>query len=415
MMIRKITAFLTATALAAAFIPMGASAYDTGDEPLYSIQVSDCTQDYSMPESYEVTCDSVEFPEETYEETFEATEDAEPLEMYLYISNLKWNSVDMMWTQIDGADKYRIYKYNTSKGIYEKYKDISGTSATVTGLKGSRSYRFCVAALDTSWGDAVELVRSDEAVFTTPKKPSDKLAAPTGLTASARTQKTVTLKWNTVKGADGYRVYKYNVSKGKFLKYKDVTKATCKVSGLKAGATYKFMVASLVMKNGKYVVQNKSTEYSAATSVKSSGSNSNKNNTYVTDGTYVIPGNFSTPDMGSSIKKAIATTKIGYYKMESNPFSANGKICIGKTIYAGQSCGLALYFNRDGLLYEYMIKVPSTYYQFLDAVDVTKKNYNYDYYYDDGFYFFGPSVLKLTLNYDNGATYIFVNSSLYKY
>lgn len=415
MMIRKITAFLTATALAAAFIPTGASAYDAGDEPLYSIQVSDYTQDYSMPESYEVTCDSVEFPEETYEETFEATEDAEPLEMYLYISNLKWNSVDMMWTQVDGADKYRIYKYNTSKGIYEKYKDISGTSATVTGLKGSRSYRFCVAALDTSWGDAVELVRSDEAVFTTPKKPSDKLAAPTGLTASARTQKTVTLKWNTVKGADGYRVYKYNVSKGKFLKYKDVTKATCKVSGLKAGTTYKFMVASLVMKNGKYVVQNKSTEYSAATSVKSSSSNSNKNNTV--DGSKVKPGKWVDPNLGDSRAKVLKSCGIGKYTAQKDNQTTSGKLYYGKALYSDLNieCWVALAFNSDDKLYQYVLRIPCTYSIYAGVVDHAKQKFDYDYYYSDGFYFFGPSIYRLTLNYDNGYCYLFVDSSLYKY
>ena len=228
--------------------------------------------------------------------------------------------------------------------------------------------------------------------------------------SGATTYNSTELGWSYVDGAAKYRVYKYSTAKGKFVKYKDVTKTTLKVTGLKAGTSYKFMVASLVKKNGKYVVQNKSAEYTVATSAKSSGSSSS----YVSDGTYIAPGQMGLLSMGESIKKDISISKIGYYKMDSNPFSNGGKMCVGQTIYAGEYCGLVLYFNSKGQLYEYMLKVPTTYLQFLSAVDTVKKNYDYDYIYDDGYYFFGSSILSLTLNYDNNAMYMFVESSLYK-
>lgn len=350
-----------------------------------------------------ISWEAVDDSEEVYE-----TVEAEEPEIYVWESGATtYNSTELGWSYVDGAAKYRVYKYSPSKGKYVKYKDVTGTTVNVTGLKAKKSYTFYVSALDRS---GKVIVESPELSVTTPAKPSSKLSAPTGLTSTAKTQKTVTLKWNKVSGADGYRVYKYSIAKGKFVKYKDVTKTTLKVTGLKAGTSYKFMVASLVKKNGKYVVQNKSAEYTVATSAKSSGSSSS----YVSDGTYIAPGQMGLLSMGESIKKAISISKIGYYKMDSNPFSNGGKMCVGQTIYAGEYCGLVLYFNSKGQLYEYMLKVPTTYLQFLSAVDTVKKNYDYDYIYDDGYYFFGSSILSLTLNYDNNAMYMFVESSLYK-
>ena len=91
------------------------------------------------------------------------------------------------------------------------------------------------------------------------------------------------------------------------------------------------MVASLVKKNGMYVLQNKSAEYTV-------------------EGTYKAPGQMGLLSMGESIKKANSISKIGYYKMDSNPFSNGGKMCVGQTIYAGEYCGLVLYFNSKGKL-----------------------------------------------------------------
>lgn len=63
------------------------------------------------------------------------------------------------------------------------------------------------------------------------------------LTASS-TKTSVTLKWNKVTGADGYRVYKYNSSTKIYEAIKNVTKTSLKISKLKSGTTYKFIVTA---------------------------------------------------------------------------------------------------------------------------------------------------------------------------
>lgn len=54
----------------------------------------------------------------------------------------------------------------------------------------------------------------------------------------------ITLKWNAVSGADGYRVYRYDVKDDKYVTVKTVggKKTFVKVTGLKAGASYKYVV-----------------------------------------------------------------------------------------------------------------------------------------------------------------------------
>ncbi len=78
--------------------------------------------------------------------------------------------------------------------------------------------------------------------------------------SATQTTTTITLKWNKVADAEGYRVYKYNSKTKKYEKLKDVTKTSLKISKLKAGMAYKFKVRAF-KKNGKKTVWGK---YSAA-------------------------------------------------------------------------------------------------------------------------------------------------------
>lgn len=105
-----------------------------------------------------------------------------------------------------------------------------------------------------------------EAVSVSASAASTKLSAPAGIKTKS-TQNSVTLSWNAVKGASGYRIYKYDASAKKYVKVKNVTGTTCKVTGLKAGTTYKFKVMTLKKSGGKTVNQG-SKVISAKTSAK---------------------------------------------------------------------------------------------------------------------------------------------------
>ena len=96
---------------------------------------------------------------------------------------------------------------------------------------------------------------------------ASKLAAPK-ITGTVSSEKTITISWKAVKGADGYKIYKYNSSKKKYKECGSVTAdSPCyfEATGLKSGKTYKFKVAAYVEKSGKKTVQKKSSVKKAKT------------------------------------------------------------------------------------------------------------------------------------------------------
>lgn len=101
---------------------------------------------------------------------------------------------------------------------------------------------------------------------------ASKLAAPK-ITGTVSSEKTVTISWKAVKGADGYKIYKYNSSKKKYKECGSVdADSPCffELTGLKSGKTYKFKVAAYVEKSGKKTVQKKSSVKKAKTLSKQS-------------------------------------------------------------------------------------------------------------------------------------------------
>ena len=101
---------------------------------------------------------------------------------------------------------------------------------------------------------------------------ASKLAAPK-ITGTFSSEKTITISWKAVKGADGYKIYKYNSSKKKYKECGSVTAdSPCffEATGLKSGKTYKFKVAAYVEKSGKKSVQKKSSVKKAKTLSKQS-------------------------------------------------------------------------------------------------------------------------------------------------
>lgn len=68
--------------------------------------------------------------------------------------------------------------------------------------------------------------------------------------SATQTTSSVTLTWNKVTGATGYRVYQYNATKKEWVAIKTLTANTLKVSNLKAGTIYKFKVKAYKNDNG---------------------------------------------------------------------------------------------------------------------------------------------------------------------
>ncbi len=97
-----------------------------------------------------------------------------------------------------------------------------------------------------------------------PKKtlPSTKI---TGFTPAASS---VTLTWDKVSAASGYKLLKYNSTTKKYVQVKKVTGASnvsADVTGLSSGKTYKFKVQPYVTQNGKTANASESAAFTAVT------------------------------------------------------------------------------------------------------------------------------------------------------
>ena len=129
------------------------------------------------------------------------------------------------------------------------------------------------------------------------------------------------------------------------------------------------------------------------------------------------PGKWIDPTLENSRAKVLKSCGIGKYTIEKDTHTAHGKVYYGRALYsdAELECSVALAFNSDDNLYQYILQIPCTYLIYLDVIDTVKSKFDYDYRYYDGYYFFGSSLYQMSMTYDNGYCYIFVDSSLYKY
>lgn len=147
----------------------------------------------------------------------------------------------LSWDQVSGASGYRIYQYNESTEAYEKVTTISDadtTSYKITGLSSATEYQFKVRAYKkadgvTLWGSSSSVYKD----YTNPLKTRN-------LTASTKSS-SVTLKWDKVTRASGYRVYRYNSTTKRYDRIAILKgNTTCSYidSKLKKGSTVKYKV-----------------------------------------------------------------------------------------------------------------------------------------------------------------------------
>lgn len=167
------------------------------------------------------------------------------------------SSISLSWTAQSGVAGYRILRYDKNTGKYVSaavIKNSSTTTYTDTGLNAGIYYTYRIQAYDTAYDSVYYYTYSDAAVVCTqPGKV-------TGLKASAYTNNSITLTWNEQAGVNGYYIFRYNISTGKWNcigQTKGSSSNTYKDTGLSYGCTYKYCVRAY------YTASNGSTAYAA--------------------------------------------------------------------------------------------------------------------------------------------------------
>lgn len=141
------------------------------------------------------------------------------------------SAVTLTWKDNDYVKKYIVYYYNTATKQYEKYDTITKASITVSGLKSATTYKMAVAPVIVNNGKVQTLGKTACTVVTLP-----------GNVTGLRIEDDVTLTWKAVKGADGYTIFLYNNTSGKWDVYKNVKKNSYNIGEKFGNKTQQFRV-----------------------------------------------------------------------------------------------------------------------------------------------------------------------------
>ncbi len=171
------------------------------------------------------------------------------------ISNAK-SGVVVKWTKSEGAKSYTVYRsqYNASTKKWSSWKSIGTPDSTKTSLTDKNvtsgvKYKYTVKAVNgkvkSTFTSSASLVR---------------LAQPTVKIANAKTG--VTVKWNKISGATGYKIYRQELVNGKWGKWVSIDTAKSNTTSwtdtkAESGATYRYTVKA---KNGKHLSSYTATE-----------------------------------------------------------------------------------------------------------------------------------------------------------
>lgn len=179
--------------------------------------------------------------EEEADEEDEEEVIAEPAEDLTVVSTTG-NSVKLSWKKGDGADGYRIQKYDTKTGKKSWVnKGTTGVKYTVTGLKNKRTYKFRLLGFVKDGKEKIYSKTYTSWVEATTSKIQP--AKPKGFKVKAGDE-SVVLTWKKAKNASGYKIEVMDVKTGE-IKADGVTKnISYTVEDLENAKEYKFRVVS---------------------------------------------------------------------------------------------------------------------------------------------------------------------------
>lgn len=158
-------------------------------------------------------------------------------------------SISLAWDEAEGADGYRISRYDSDADAFEKVAVVGAdvTHYEVTGLASAREYRFEICASKTIGENTYWGADSEEAAGMT--KP-DKVAA---LNVDAYESTAIDLSWKKVARASGYQLYRLNEETGKYVRIATIkggSNVTYTDSSLVAAKTYSYKVRAYKSYNG---------------------------------------------------------------------------------------------------------------------------------------------------------------------
>ncbi|OPJ60225.1 GH25 family lysozyme [Clostridium oryzae] len=151
-------------------------------------------------------------------------------------SKASYNSINISWGGVSGANEYKLYRATSSKGSYKLIKTTKTKSYKNTGLNTGTTYYYKVKAYRNVGRSKVYSNYSS----VVSSKPS--LSTPTSVKAAVSSYNSVTVSWGGVSGANGYKLYRATSSKGSYALISTTTSKSYKNTGLTTGTSYYYKV-----------------------------------------------------------------------------------------------------------------------------------------------------------------------------
>lgn len=147
------------------------------------------------------------------------------------------DEIELAWTPVEGASGYQVSRYSVKDGKWITLGVSDDNDYEVEYLLSASVYSFRVRAFAVN-AEGQKTYGSWSKTYKTCTRPNEVRQ----LQVSAKTENTITLKWNSVKRADGYQVYLWDSASGQWERLINTSKTSYKVSGLKKGISYQFQI-----------------------------------------------------------------------------------------------------------------------------------------------------------------------------
>ena len=148
--------------------------------------------------------------------------------------------VTLSWSEaVDDVTGYRVYRYDPDQDKYVYLKSTTSRKYTDEDVTSGKTYQYKVRCYWTIGGTNYYGNYSSVVSVTTPP------AKVSGVSTAVRSSTYLTLSWDKVSGASGYRIYKYNTSSKSYEKVTTISKGSTvsyKITGLTVATEYQFKV-----------------------------------------------------------------------------------------------------------------------------------------------------------------------------
>lgn len=156
-----------------------------------------------------------------------------------YVKSVKKGQIKIAWKSVAGAGYYQVYRSTSKNGTYKKIKETKSLSYTDKNRTEGKAYYYKIRAVKKVADKAYSYSNYSS------KKSTRNLKTPAISSMTSYTSNKLKIKWNKVKGADYYQLYR-STSKSGTYKYVATVKGREYIdSSLKAGKKYYYKVRAV--------------------------------------------------------------------------------------------------------------------------------------------------------------------------